>query len=339
MKTITIGLDIAKNVFHAVFVTSHGKVTKKKQMKRAAVLKFFANTEPAIVVMEACGSSNYWAREIQKLGHEVKLIAPQYVVAYRRKNKNDYNDAEAIAECSQRDDMSFVPIKDIEQQDAQMLLRIRERLVKQRTKLSNQIRGMLLEYGLCINKGTAALRRAVPEFLEDADNSLTWTARSLFSELYEEYLLLSDKIEKVDKKIKAFTKENELCQLAQTVTGIGPITALALYAAIGNGKHFANGRHFAAWCGLVPRQHSTGGKSVLYGISKKGNIVLRALLVHGARSVLNVVDKKEDKLSVWATNLKMKKSYNVACVALANKLARVVWSVIANNRPYELKMV
>ncbi|MEZ9912413.1 transposase, partial [Vibrio breoganii] len=136
-------------------------------------------TEPAIVVMEACGSSNYWAREIQKLGHEVKLIAPQYVVAYRRKNKNDYNDAEAIAECSQRDDMSFVPIKDIEQQDAQMLLRIRERLVKQRTKLSNQIRGMLLEYGLCINKGTAALRRALPEFLEDADNSLTWTARSL----------------------------------------------------------------------------------------------------------------------------------------------------------------
>ncbi|OEF87651.1 IS110 family transposase, partial [Vibrio breoganii] len=224
-------------------------------------------------------------------------------------------------------------------QDAQMLLRIRERLVKQRTKLSNQIRGMLLEYGLCINKGTAALRRALPEFLEDADNSLTWTARSLFSELYEEYLLLSDKIEKVDKKIKAFTNENELCQLAQTVTGIGPITALALYAAIGNGKHFANGRHFAAWCGLVPRQHSTGGKSVLYGISKKGNIVLRALLVHGARSVLNVVDKKEDKLSVWATNLKMKKSYNVACVALANKLARVVWSVIANNRPYELKMV
>ena len=337
MQTITIGLDIAKNVFHAVLVTSRGTITKKKQMKRSAVLGFFARLEPATIIMEACGSSNYWGRELQKVGHEVKLIAPQYVVAYRRKNKNDYNDAQAIAEASQRDDMTFVPIKSIEQQDAQMSLRVRDRLVKQRTRLSNQIRGMLLEYGLCMNKGAVALRRALPEFLEDAENGLTTVSRILFSDLYDEYLSLCEKIEQADHRLKIFAKEQEVCQLAQSVIGVGPVTAVALYAAIGNGQYFANGRHFSAWCGLVPRQHSTGGKSSLYGITKKGNAVLRTLLVHGARSVLCNVDKKKDKLSLWAAHLKSTKSFNTACVALANKLARIVWSVVANKTPYELK--
>lgn len=337
METITIGFDIAKNVFHAVFVTSRGKVTKKKQMKRNAVKKFFAQIDSATVVMEACGSSNYWARELQALGHTVKLIPPQYVVAYRRKNKNDYNDAAAIAEAAQRDDMCFVPIKTIEQQDAQMFLRVRDRLVKQRTRLSNQIRGMLLEYGLCMNKGTTALRRELPEFLEDAENNLTTQSRTAFSDLYDEYLFLCEKIEQADHQLKMLAKEQEVCQLAQSVIGVGPVTAVALYAAMGDGRYFANGRHFAAWCGLVPRQHSTGGKSNLYGITKKGNVVLRTLLVHGARSVLSYVDKKDDKLSLWAARLKSTKSFNTTCVALANKLARIVWSVVANKTPYELK--
>ncbi|GAB7220462.1 IS110 family RNA-guided transposase [Vibrio comitans] len=336
MTTITIGFDIAKTVFHAVFVSSHGKVLRKKQMKRSAVLTFFSNIEPARVVMEACGSSNYWARELIKLGHEVKLIAPQYVVAYRRKNKNDYNDAIAIAEASQRENMTFVSIKSIEQQDAQILLRIRERLIRQRTQLSNQIRGMLLEYGLTIKSGSAALKRALPEYIEDAENQLTWSARALFNEQYEEYLLLCNRVDELTKRISTYTQSNEICTLAQTVVGIGPITALALYAAIGNGTQFSNGRHFAAWCGLVPRQHSTGGKSTLYGISKKGNIALRALLIHGARSALTRVDKKDDRVSRWAFKLKTEKNFNTACVALANKLARIVWSVIANQTPYKL---
>jgi transposase len=188
-----------------------------------------------------------------------------------------------------------------------------------------------------MNKGTTALRRALPEFLEDAENDLTTQSRTAFSDLYDEYLFLCEKIDQADHQLKMFAKEQEVCQLAQSVIGVGPVTAVALYAAMGDGRYFVNGRHFAAWCGLVPRQHSTGGKSNLYGITKKGNVVLRTLLVHGARSVLSYVDKKDDKLSLWAARLKATKSFNTACVALANKLARIVWSVVANKTPYELK--
>jgi transposase len=337
MKTITIGLDIAKNIFHAVHMTSHGKILKKKKLNRTAVLSYFAQIELSCIVMESCGSSNYWARELVNLGHTVKLIAPQHVVAYRRKNKNDYNDAEAIAEASQRDSMTFVPIKTREQQDAQIVLRIRERLIRQRTQLSNQARGMLLEQGISINRGWSAFRKVLPEVLEDANNNLTAISRELFNDLYEEFKALCERIERVEQRIKSFTETNDVCQQAQTVVGIGPITAIALYAAIGQGKHFQNGRHFAAWCGLVPRQHSTGGNQTMLGISKKGNIQLRTLLVAGARSALSRMDKKEDKLSQWAIKLKATKSFNIACVALANKLARIVWSVICNDKAYELK--
>jgi transposase len=339
MKTITIGLDIAKNIFHAVHMTSHGKVLKRKKLNRRSVLLYFAQIEPSRIVMESCGSSNYWARELIKLGHEVKLIAPQHVVAYRRKNKNDYNDAEAIAEASQRDSMTFVPIKTIEQQDAQTALRIRERLIKQRTQLSNQARGMLLEQGISINKGWSAFKKALPEILEDVDNQLTVSARELFHDLYDEFKDLCGRIDQVEQRMTSFTKANEVCKQAQTVVGIGPITAIALYAAIGQGEHFQNGRHFAAWCGLVPRQHSTGGNQTMLGITKKGNIQLRTLLVAGARSVLYRMDKKEDKLSLWATKLNKSKSFNIACVALANKLARIVWSVIRHDKTYELEGV
>lgn len=337
MQTITIGLDIAKRIFHAIHTNSRGKVLKKKELKRCTVLSYFAKVEAAVIVMEACGSSNYWGRELQKLGHKVKLIAPQHVVPFRRKNKNDYNDAQAIAEASQRDDMSFVPIKTVAQQDAQILLRIRERHIKNRTQLSNQIRGMLLEYGISINKGFSALEQGLPECLGDAQNQLTWTARELFDELYQEYLGLKKEIIKLDKRIEKFTKENSICQLALTVVGIGPISALSIYSAMGDGKHFENGRHFAAWCGLVPKQHSTGGKSTMYGISKKGNTGLRTLLVHGARSAMRWVDNKEDKLSKWALKLKTEKSFNKACVALANKMARIVWSVVRHQQDYMLK--
>ncbi len=337
MTNVTVGLDIAKNVFHAVFVTSRGKITRKKQLKRAATLPFFAKLTPQVIAIEACGASNHLARELIKLGHDVKLVPPQHVTSYRRKNKNDYNDAEAIAEAAQRDNMTFVPVKTIDQQDAQMYLRIRQRLIKQRTQLMNQIRGLLLEYGLCVNRGISALRRTVPELLEDPNNELTWVARELFNELSQEFIVLDERIEQLETKLKAFAKENHICQIAQSVVGIGPITALALYAAIGSGTQFKSGRHFSAWCGLVPRQYSTGGKSQLYGITKKGNVVIRALLVHGARSALQYADKKNDRVSVWATKLKHEKSFNKACVALANKLARIVWAVITHNKQYELK--
>lgn len=334
MNNITIGLDIAKNVFHAVIMNRAGKVIKKKRLKRPSVADFFANQEVCVVVLESCGSSNYWARYIQKFGHEVKLIAPQHVVPYRRKGKNDYNDAEAIAEASQRESMVFVPIKTIAQQDIQMLLRIRERCLQQSTKLGNQIRGLLAEYGLTINLGKAAIKRQLPEILEDGENELTDFSRALFHELYEDYIALQERISAYEKQIQQAIKNNPVCERAQTVVGIGPITAAAIYAAVGRGQQFVNGRHFSAWCGLVPRQYSTGGKNVLLGITKRGNSYLRCLLIHGARSALKYASKKEDSLSKWATKLMHEKGYNKACVALANKLGRIVWAVITKEQPY-----
>jgi transposase len=336
MNITTVGLDIAKSVFHFYAVNRVGKLIKKKVLKRSEVILAFQQLEPCTVVMESCGSANYWAREIQNCGHEVKLIAPQYVVPYRRKNKNDFNDAEAIAEASQRDNMNFVPIKSISQQDIQMLLRVRSRYIECQCKLSNQIRGLLAEYGLATNEGKAALRRFIPDVLEDANNGLSESCRSVFSELYQDLIELDEKVNSYDKKISIAIKPIEICQRAQTVIGIGPITAASIYAAIGSGENFKNGRHFAAWCGLVPRQHSTGGKTMLSGITKRGNSYLRMLLVHGARTTLQYTSKKEDKLSLWAERLKIEKGYNKACVALANKLARIVWSVITSGKDYQL---
>ncbi len=336
MKITTIGLDIAKNVFHIFAVNQAGKLIKKRALKRKEVISYFARTEPCCVVMESCGSANYWAREIGRLGHTVKLIAPQYVVPYRRKNKNDFNDAEAIAEASQRDNMAFVPIKTVEQQEIQMLLRVRTRYLQSYVKLGNQIRGLLAEYGITLNLGQAAIKRQLPEVLEDAENGLNPVSRQVFSELLEEYLSLIEKVKGYEHKIEQTIKDNIICQRAQSVVGIGPITAAAIYASIGRGENFHNGRHFSAWCGLVPKQNSTGGKTVLSGISKRGNSYLRQLLVHGARAVLQYTAKKEDKLSLWAENLKQKKGYNKACVALANKLARIVWAVITKEQTYRL---
>lgn len=336
MKITTVGFDIAKTKFHFYGVNQAGKLIKKRILNRNEVCTFFSKLAPCTVVMESCGSANYWARTIESLGHKVKLIAPQYVVPYRRKNKNDFNDAQAIAEASQRSDMTFVPIKSVEQQDIQCVLRVRDRYVKSRTKLSNQLRGMLGEYGLIINGvGVASVRKALPLFLENAENSLTILSRELFSVLYQELLELEEKIALFDKQIEQITKNNEVCKRAMTVIGIGPITAAAIYASVGSGNNFHNGRHFSAWCGLVPKQHSTGGKSVLLGISKRGNPYLRTLLNHGARTVLQYCEKKDDKFSQWAKCIKAEKHYNKASIAVANKLARVVWSVIANETTYQ----
>lgn len=336
MKITTVGLDIAKSIFHFFGVNQVGKLVRKKALKRSEVKQFFSNLEPCTVVMESCGSANYWARVITALGHNVKLIAPQYVVPYRRKNKNDYNDAEAIAEAAQRANMTFVPAKTIEQQDVQMLIRVRDRYIKTRTKVGNQIRGLLAEYGETINLGRASLKRRLPEILEDAENELSVGAREVFYELYEEYQRIDERLLDYDKKISAVTKNNAICTRLLTVDGIGPITAAALFAAVYDGRNFHNGRHLSAWCGLVPKQHSTGGKNVLLGISKRGNPYIRTLLIHGARSLLNRTENKSDRLSQWAEKLKKEKGYNKACVALANKLARIAWVVMAKGETYRL---
>ncbi len=300
MKITTIGLDIAKSVFHLYAVNQMGKYVIKKQLKRPQLLQYIARLEPCLIAMEACGGANYWAREIKALGHEVKLIAPQYVKPYVKGNKNDYNDAEAIAEAAQRPTMRFVPIKSVEQQDIQNLHRQRERIKKARTALVNQVRGLLAEYGIVINKGVAAVRKGLPELLEDAENGLTMRSRELFADLFEELRLLDERFKQSEKQIEASNRGNEVCQRLDEILGIGPITASATYAAAGDGKDFVNGRHFSAWIGLVPGQHSTGGKPTLLGISKRGNVYLRTLFIHGARAVLRHSANKTDRFSLWA---------------------------------------
>jgi len=334
MKVTTIGLDIAKSVFHLVAVNRAGKVVKKKQLKRRQVLTFFSKLEPCLIGMEACGSSNHWARAFQALGHEVKLISPQYLKPYVKGNKNDYNDAEAIAEAAQRPTMRFVPIKSVEQQDVQNIHRQRELIKKARNAQVSQLRGLLAEYGIVINKGIAAATRELPEILENADNGLSTLARELFSELFEEVKNLNERLGKLDEKIKTLNRDNELCQRLSGILGIGDITASALYAEAGQGKDFANGRHFSAWLGLVPKQHSTGGKTVLLGISKRGNSYLRTLIVHGARAVLRHANGKTDRFSLWAQSLADRRGHNKACVAVANKLARIAWVIMAREEHY-----
>jgi len=336
MNISLVGLDIAKSIFHLVGLNQAGKPVKKKMLKRLHLLRFFSQLDPCTIVMEACGSANYWAREFQKQGHQVKLIAPQYVKPFVKGNKNDYNDALGIAEAGQRPNMRFVPIKALEQQDIQMVHRLRERLVKNRTALVNQIRGLLAEYGIVIKKGIYAIRAELPFILEDADNGLTVMSRESFNTLYEELLELNEKHQACEKKVIEINKGNEICQRLDEVIGIGPVTATAVYAAVGDGRDFENGRHFSAWIGLVPKQHSSGGKANLLGISKRGNTYLRTLFIHGARAVLRYVDDKDDRFSRWASALVERRGKNKACVAVANKLARMAWVVMAKGERYRL---
>jgi len=286
MKITTIGLDIAKSVFHAVGVDKAGKLIKKKMLRRKDLLPFVAKIEPCLIVMEACGGASYWAREFEQFGHVVKLIAPQYVVPFRQGNKNDYNDALAIAEAAQRPNMRFVKPKSVEQQDVQLLHRMRERLTKQSTALINQVRGMLAEYGIVITKSKSAFKAQLPDILVDEANMLTIKGKAIFYQLYDEVIDIEKRLKSCDTQVLNETHNNVICQRLQTIPGVGPVTATAIYAAVGDGKDFSNGRHFSAWCGLVPKQHSSGGKDNLLGISKRGNAYLRTLFIHGARAVL-----------------------------------------------------
>lgn len=334
MNITTIGLDIAKSIFHLYAINRVGRLIKKKQLKRHQLLKHLASLESCLVVMEACGGANYWAREIKALGHEVKLISPQYVKPYVKGNKNDYNDAQAIAEAAQRPSMRFVPIKSVEQQDVQNFHRQRERIKKERNALVNQIRGLLAEYGIVINKGVAAVRRELPRILEDAENGLNTLSRELFAELQDELHALEERFVQCDRRIKSLNQGNAVCQRLEGILGIGSITASATYAAAGDGKEFNNGRHYSAWLGLVPGQHSTGGKPVLLGISKRGNRYLRTLYIHGARAVLRHSASKQDRFSLWAQQVLARRGYNKACVAVANKIARMAWVIMAKGECY-----
>lgn len=335
MNITTVGLDIAKSVFHLYTITGSGRFLKKKKLSKQKVLAYIANQERCFIAMEACGGANYWARKFIEMGHEVKLIAPQYVKPYVKGNKNDFNDAQAIAEAAQRPSMRFVPIKSIERQDIQNFHRQRELIKKERTALVSQIRGLLAEYGIVIKKGVCSVRVELPSILEDAENELTVLSRELFSELYEALKAVEQRYKHCEKRINKLNKDNEICQRLDEVLGIGPIIASATYAAAGDGKDFVNGRHFSAWLGLVPNQCSTGGVPRLLGISKRGNAYLRTQFIHGARSVLKASAGKSDKFSVWAQALRVRRGHNKACVAIANKMARMAWVIMAKGETYK----
>jgi transposase len=333
MKITTIGIDLAKNVFQAHGVNEHGKTEKKKQLKRGQVAEFFANLPPCLIGMEACGSAHYWARKLEGFGHTVKLIAPQFVKPYVKTNKNDAADAEAICEAVARPNMRFVPIKNVEQQAVLSLHRVRQGFVKARTAQANQIRGLLGEFGIIIPQGITNIAKRVPELIEDASNDLPGSFRLLVQRLMDHLNELDKQVDELEVQIKAWHRESAASCKLEKIPGIGPITASALVASIGNAKNFDDGRQLAAWLGLVPKQHSTGGKSKLLGISKRGDSYLRTLLIHGARSVILSASKKVDK-SRWLGKLMERRNPNVAAVALANKNARIVWALLANEREF-----
>jgi transposase len=334
-KITTIGLDLAKNVFHVVCCDEHGKVVGKKMLRRSKVLEYFSNLPRGLVGMEACASAHHWARELEALGHEVKLISPQHVKPYVRGNKNDYNDALAIAETVIRPEMRFVEIKTEAQQDIQALHRLRERRVQERTALCNQLRGLLAEYGLILPKGISAVRRRIPGLLEDAENSLSDLFRRLLAQSYQQLLELDTHIDVYGEELKRYSAQNEACQRLRTIPGFGPVVASAFASHVATGESYRRGRDVSASIGLVPRQHSSGGKQVLLGISKRGDRYLRCLMIQGARAVVYRADHKDDPLSRWINRLKDRRGVNRAIVALANKMARIGWAILRNKTVYQ----
>ncbi len=336
MKNLSVlGIDIAKNVFHSCGMSRGGKVLFRKKHYRTSLLKFISQCPKCLIVMEACGGANYWAREFKKLGHEVKLIAPQFVKPYVKSNKNDHADAEAICEAALRPTMRFVSIKSMKQQDIQLLHRVRSRIQKSRTALSNEIRGSLLEYGVAIPRGISHVRKHLLSIIEEHREKLSDSLCRLLRDLYEEFELLDSRISELEKEIETIYRKDPVCQRLAKIDGVGPLTATAVVAQIGNPADFKNGRALSAYFGLVPKQLSTGGKPRLLGISKRGDRYIRQLLVHGARAAMKQIATKTDRRSLWAKQLAERRGFNKACVALANKNARVIWALMAKETEYQ----
>ena len=335
MKIASIGIDIGKTTFHLVALDEHGSIVIRRKFSRKALLVYTAKLASSLIGMEACGGAHCLARLLRDQGHEVRLIPGQFVKRYREANKNDYLDAEAIAEAVTRKKLRFVPIKTEDQLDVQGLHRVRERLVHNRTEVINQIRGFLLERGVTFNRGPLSLRKGMPDLLEDAEQNLTPQLRSLLAHLWQEWQSLNSQIERIGAAIEEVAESDAACQRLRKIPGVGPLVSTATVAAIGNGAAFKRGRDFAAWLGLVPKQHSTGGKAKLLGITKRGNRYLRKLFVHGARAVLLRVKYDTGGFGQWVHRLAARAPRNKVIVAIANKLARIAWVVLASGNEYQ----
>ncbi len=334
MQIASIGIDLGKYTFHLVALDSHGTVVFKKKFSRKQLLAYTANLPSALMGIEACSGAHFIGAALRQQGHDVRLIPAQFVKPFLKSNKNDFLDAEAIAEAVGRGNMRFVPIKTNDQLDLQALHRVRDRLVHRRTALINQIRGFLLERGIAFAKGPANLRNEMSAILEDAAQNLTPRMRNLLAALWEEWKQLNADVERVSHEIDAIGEQDAACQRLRTIPGVGPLVATATVAAIGNGTAFRKGREFAAWLGLIPRQHSTGGKARLLGISKRGSVYLRRLFIHGARAMLLRVKYDTGRLGQWAHQLELRAPRNKVVVAVANKLARIAWAVLATGNEY-----
>ena len=329
----TLAIDLGKQSFHLYGITDDGEVISRKA-SRAKLLDVVIKLHPASVAMEACASSHHWGRTFEALGYTVRLIHPRFVKPFVKGSKNDAVDAEAIFDADSRPNMRFVPLKSAEQQDLQSLHRMRDRLIVQRTALINHTRGLLAEYGLIIPAGAARFRLQVEELVNSAE--LSGLAKSLFGKLVEEYRNLDTRVSEVDDTLVEICRTNERCKRLTSLPGVGPVVATALVAAIDDGRHFASGRALAAWIGLVPRQYTTGGQPRLGGIGKRANHYLRRQLVHGARSALLRIARYDDQRSKWVQALLARVGHNKTLVAMANKTARIAWSMLRNEESYKM---
>lgn len=340
MRIVRVGVDLAKDVFQLHGVDRDGKTVWQRKLNRNEWVKVLLDKiEPGCVIgMEACGGAHHWARLLQSKGFVVKLIAPQFVKPYVKSNKNDVNDAEAICEAMSRPHMRFVNIKSVEQQDIQATHRIRAALMDQRKAKSNQIRGLLSEYGLVAPREISHLRKAIPDWLEEMDNGLTDHLRRLLHGVWQDLLMLDQRIKALDQEIELLAANDPVAKRLQQLRGVGPMIATALLATVGDASQFDNGRQMAASLGLTPRQMSSGGKSKLLGISKRGDSYLRSLLVHGARSMIQIAKGKEDHLSLWVMRIANNRHPNIASVAMANKTVRIAWAMITKGVDYKAEL-
>lgn len=325
------GIDLGKNLFHVCGLDAAGRPIQRATFRRDTLLQFFERAAPTIVGMEACPGSQWLARKLEAMGHTVRIVPAKFVKPYIKSNKNDLIDAEAIAEAVSRPTMRFVEVRTPEQVDLQALHRVRDRLVAQRTRVICQMRAFCLEYGIAMHQGVGKFKADLPRVLADEANDLTPAMRRLLGSLWEDVRALETRIAEVTREIEAFAATDDTARRLMTIPGIGPLTATGLLAAAGKGTQFSKARHMAAWLGLVPREHSTGGKTTLMGISKRGSSYLRRLFIHGARSCLLHLDRSRDRLGGWLDGLQKRMHTNKAVVALAAKMARVAWVVITKH--------
>lgn len=337
MSTIqVIGIDLGKSNFHVYALDSNPKASFKKHFNRKQLIEFLVNQPPTVVAFEACGGAHWLARKCQDLGHTAKLIPPQYVKPYVKTNKNDFVDAEAITEAATRHNMRFVSPKTEEQQVIAICHRVREGYVKERTAVMSRIGATLLEFGLSLPTGHKSMKELFCWLALQIHVRLPPLLLRELEVMHSDYLRLNDQIAEQDRKLKEWAKQEELCELVKSIPGVGDMVATTLVMEVGNATQFRNGREMAAWMGLVPRQYSTGGKQRLLGISKRGNKTLRCLFVHGARAMMSRLGRNEGPYDMWLLKLRESKPFNVVCIALANKLARIAWAVLTTKTPFRV---